>query len=184
MNDIELNPSTRNSDMRLFFGIGLDKPSKAHIVDWLSQHVDSKRPFTKPENLHLTLAFLGQTPVHFVPELINFAQSLCFTPFSLDFEHIDYWQETGIFFLKPNTLPHELSNLAHALRTRGEEFGLYINPYAFSPHITLCRGNKNKPLVTAPIQPFSLTVDAFHLYHSHQSEQGLVYEPIKRFPAR
>jgi 2'-5' RNA ligase len=181
MSETPLQISMTHASMRLFFGIGLDSQAKQHIQDWLSQQVESKRAFTKPDNLHLTLAFLGLTPSEFLPELERFAQSLTIEPFTLQFEQHDYWQDTGIFFLKPHTIPSQLAELANALRTKGESMGLYQNPYAFAPHISLSRGNKLKPNVIKPITPFELCVNSFSLYHSHQSEQGLVYEPIARF---
>lgn len=181
MSETPLQILKAHASLRLFFGIGLDSHAKHHIQDWLSQQVESKRTFTKPDNLHLTLAFLGLTPSVFLPELENFAQSLTIEPFTLRFEQHDYWQDTGIFFLKPQSIPSQLAELAHSLRTKGESMGLYQNPYAFAPHITLSRGNKQQPNVTKPITPFEIKVDSFSLYHSHQSEQGLVYEPITRF---
>ncbi|MCF2858463.1 RNA 2',3'-cyclic phosphodiesterase [Pseudoalteromonas sp. SMS1] len=165
---------------RLFFGLGLDAQAKAHISPWLNQSVSHAKPATLARNWHITLAFLAQVDESSTAALIDFARKLNLAPFELHFSHTGYWSHNGIFYLKP--APSEaLNRLATPLREISEQWQLYSNPYAFSPHITLFRGLKKAPEVQSPLAPWTLTVTEFHLYHSHTCQDGLHYTPIASF---
>ncbi|TLX46001.1 RNA 2',3'-cyclic phosphodiesterase [Pseudoalteromonas phenolica] len=171
-----------NESKRLFFGIGLDDVAKEHIKAWLDSSVVGKKPHTKVQNWHLTLAFLPNVQPDQQNQLVAFARSLQVAPFSLKFSETGYWPHNGIFYLQPDSIPKPLSMLAEPLRDKGSELDIYHNPFSFAPHITLFRSHKPCPEVAQTIPPFSLTVKQFHLYHSYQcKEYGLVYEPIETF---
>ncbi|ALU43595.1 RNA 2',3'-cyclic phosphodiesterase [Pseudoalteromonas rubra] len=167
---------------RLFFGIEVDKPSQAQIAAWLRTQVSASKAPTKPENWHLTLAFLGQVETQHDAELVAFARQLQVPEFTLTFAHIGYWSGKGIFYLHPESVPSQLRALAEPLRALGTELGLHCDRLPFSPHITLFRGHKPEPRVDAPMTPFTLSVTQFHLYHSYRCDtQGLIYQPIESF---
>jgi 2'-5' RNA ligase len=167
---------------RLFFGIGLDDAAKEHIKTWLDNSVVGKKPHTKVQNWHLTLAFLPNVQPDQQNQLVEFARSLQVAPFSLKFSATGYWPHNGIFYLQPDSIPQSLSLLAEPLRDKGSELDIYHNPFSFAPHITLFRSHKPCPQVLKAITPFSLIVKQFHLYHSYRCEErGLVYEPIETF---
>lgn len=170
---------------RLFFGIGLDCVAKNHIESWLKASVRAKKPSTPMRNWHLTLAFLPNVSPEQKRRLMTFAQQLQVSPFSLHFSEIGYWAHNGIFYLKPEYIPSELTALAEPLRAYGHTLGIYENPYTFSPHITLYRNHKPTPEVLETIEPLSITVDSFHLYHSYRNAlQELVYQPVMSFRLR
>ncbi|WP_125718585.1 RNA 2',3'-cyclic phosphodiesterase [Pseudoalteromonas rubra] len=167
---------------RLFFGIGLDAHSQAHINAWLCTEVRARKAPTKMENWHLTLAFLGQVTESQEADMVAFARQLQVSGFTLNFAQTGYWSGNGIFFLRPEPEPAQLSALAEPLRDMGAKLGLHCNRLPFAPHITLLRGHKGEPEVRSSITPFTLTVTRFHLYHSYRCDtRGLVYEPVQSF---
>jgi 2'-5' RNA ligase len=170
------------STKRLFFGIALTREAQTHIRQWLDTSVIAKKPSSKDSNWHLTLAFLPDVAASQELLLVEFARSLTVSKFSLTICEIGYWEHNGIFYLKPDNIPPSLNQLAAPLRNKGSELGIYNNPYGFAPHITLFRSHKPSPTINAPIEPFVLPVEQFHLYHSYRtSENGLIYQPIETF---
>ncbi len=168
---------------RLFFGLGLSSQAEQAIDDWLHTAVQSKRALVKKTNLHLTLAFLAEVDSEREHELVCFAEQIEFTPFSLTFSATGYWPHNGIFYLKPDESPEPLLSLANKLRDKGEALGLYHNQLPYSPHITLLRRAKPEPLVSRPFGPLTVRFDRFSLYHSHSTDEGLRYDPLKTFLA-
>ncbi|MCG7536127.1 RNA 2',3'-cyclic phosphodiesterase [Pseudoalteromonas sp. OOF1S-7] len=167
---------------RLFFGIGLDEHSQAHIDAWLQAQIRARKAPTRRQNWHLTLAFLGQVEAPQEAELVTFARQLQVPAFSLNFAHTGYWAGNGIFYLRPEPVPLALRGLAEPLRALGAKLGLHCDRQPFAPHITLFRGHKGEPEVHAPVAPFTLQVKAFHLYHSYRcAAQGLIYRPLQSF---
>ncbi|KZW99024.1 hypothetical protein JL49_20245 [Pseudoalteromonas luteoviolacea] len=168
------------STRRLFFGIGLDSPTTAVIQRWLDDSVEYHKAPTLSRNWHITLAFLAQVEASTTDALIEFAGQLNVAPFELHFAQSGYWAHNGIFYLSPSPC-EALESLAAPLRDISEQWQLYTNPYAYLPHITLFRNHKPIPQVRASIEPFTLTVSNFHLYHSHALQDGLHYTPIASF---
>lgn len=172
----------KNQDTkRLFFGLDLPNDKKDLISNWLATNVSSSRKPVRKANLHLTLAFLPNVNTINKKKLVEFANQIIATPFKLRFSQTDYWQKTGIFFLKPNTTPKALSHLAHKLRDKGEALGIYNNPFAYHPHITLMRGCKQQPIEIKPLPPIEVSFTQFTLFHSTRIENTLCYRPIRSF---
>ena len=167
---------------RLFFGLDFEKEDKYRIFKWLENSVDNKRKSVLEHNLHLTLAFLPNVTLDNEQKLIEFAKHLTLSPFQLQFEHTGYWQDTGIFYLKPNKVTTQLTELATSLRAEGERLGIYKNPHAFHPHITLKRNCKPQPRINKNITPFNVEFKQFKLFHSTRVNNQLRYLPMMEFP--
>ena len=50
------------------------------------------------ENIHLTLAFLGDTEASLVPDLIALARDIAFAPMRLPLDRIGYWKHNRIIW--------------------------------------------------------------------------------------
>mgnify|MGYP000002860805 FL=1 len=169
---------------RLFFGLDFSEEDKSKIFNWLTSKVESKRKPILKSNLHLTLAFLPNVPIKTQEALIEFARSLSVSPFSLRFEETSFWQNSGIFYLKPTSQPSSLTQLANTLRDEGEKLQLYTNPFAYHPHVTLIRNCKQPPQIIQKITPFDVTYSEFKLFHSTRINNLLRYIPIETFPLK
>jgi 2'-5' RNA ligase len=132
--------------MRLFVSAGLSPTS----LDTLEGAISRLRPaaprlkFTKRENLHFTLKFLGETPAESLPEIMHIisGEALKSEPFKISVE--------GVGYFGPRRCPRiiwaglregraEMCALAAGLNGRLDKF-LHGEREAF-PHITIARLN-------------------------------------------
>lgn len=162
--------------MRLFIGLRPDPDFRAA----LAQMQDSLRAagiaarYLAPENLHLTLAFIGEWAVDAVPPLP------AAEPFRITLSHPGIFPKAKVLWagVEPSAA---LDTLAQRVRGILAEAGVPFDPQDFNPHITLAR----KPLVpegtdlrTVPVPPASMTVRGVCLYRSERTESGMAYTVI------
>lgn len=155
--------------------------------------------WTAPENLHITLAFLGDMETHRLGEVCSAVDQACAeqAPFTLT------WGGLGAF---PHTRqPHilwvgitegqdYLQHLHQQLEFTLEPIGYRAEARPYKPHLTLGRVGRNRQLVlTTPRgnDPFktysenegdSWMVGEIHTMASDLSPSGPVYSVISRHP--
>ena len=128
--------------------------------------------YTNTENLHLTLAFIGDySDPHAVLEAMA---SVPFVPFPLALEGIgcfrDLWW-AGI--RKSDALETYVRRLRHAL----SEADIPFDKKRFSPHITLIRKAVGRlPGISIPTA--EMQVERISLMRSERGKQGMVYTEI------
>lgn len=160
--------------MRLFVAVRLSDGVK----DALSAAQDElysrgvRGRFTSAENLHLTLAFIGEYPE---PEAVLEALSaVSFAPFELALEGMgcfgDLWW-AGLADSAP------LLSLAGKVRRALADNGVPFDRKRFSPHITLIRNAAGKPPGTA-VRPASMTVGAVSLMRSDRGKKDMIYTEL------
>ena len=166
--------------MRLFIAIRLSDEIKAglsSVQSFLKNH-GVRGNFTKLENLHLTLAFIGE---YADPErVLDAMRSIPFEPFQIRLEGFGsfgalYWCGIG----ENNGLSAYVKRLRRALA----ENGIPFDRKKFSPHITLIRKasfdrNRGFPGVTVP--DASMEADRVSLMRSDRAKSGMVYTEIER----
>ena len=161
--------------MRLFIAIEFNKTIHKALTDIQRiirfQGVTGR--FTRDENLHLTLAFIGDYPDP--DQVLECMESVPFTPFDISLEGFGhfgdlYW--TGI--RKSDALEAYVKRLRHVLADEGIPF----DRKKFSPHITLVRRASfvREPAVVIP--PASMTVDHITLFRSDFANSGMIYTEI------
>lgn len=167
--------------MRLFFGLPFDAVSRAAFLsaqDELRRHA-VKGKFTDGENLHLTLAFLGEVERERLPALRALAAAMGRETFPLIFRSLRCFPG-GIWYLAPDPCPALMdaqSRLAEALQSEG--FRLDARPYV--PHLTLGRKivlDGDGPPEEARPSPISAAGGPVRLSHSHREEGRLRYSVI------
>lgn len=143
-------------------------------VDW----VDS-------ENYHLTLCFLGDTPLDQVDQLEHLTKSMLRHDLSFQV----HLQSVGYYEINPRlsliaALPSEnehLANLQQRVATVVKQAGIDYETADFYPHITLGKlPNDNgfqHPEEWPGVDLYSLA-DAVVLFQSKQGENGSVYTPL------
>ena len=165
--------------MRLFYGLRF-RPETLDAVealqaDLLLQGMTGR--ITRRENLHLTLAFLGELPAERVPILRELLR-LHLTGFSgqaLPCSSLGIFPGRILYLSPeaPEVLLEAQSSLSGALRREG--FSLEKQP--FHPHVTLCR-NCRLPEGIPEIRPVMLTVSEAALMLSHRPDSVLTYSPL------
>ena len=165
--------------MRLFIAIQLSdsiRDSLSAVQMYLKDH-DVRGNYTKLENLHLTLAFIGEySDSDFALEVIH---SVPFAPFPMRIEGFGsfgdlYWCGIGA----NDTLLFYVKRLRRALA----ENGIPFDRKKFSPHITLLRRaefdrRRGFPGVTVP--DVSMQVSGVSLMRSDRTKSGMVYTEVE-----
>ena len=164
--------------MRLFIAICLNEELR-HAVHGAQEELRRqgvRGNFTRPENLHLTLAFIGEYPD---PEpVLEAIASVPFRPFLLRLEGIgafdDLWW-LGLAGSEP------LAAYVRRLRRALGEAGIPFDRKRFSPHITLVR----RAVWAQPAPPplklprAEMTVEHIALMRSTRGRDGMIYTEIE-----
>lgn len=131
---------------RLFIALWPDDALRQALHDWREPCPGGvgTRPVA-PEQLHLTLHFLGAVPNQQVPPLRS-ALRVPFRAFELGFSRCERWPG-GVLVVPPDAVPTALAGLHAALGEALRRLGLPAQARAFRPHITLARRH------TGPVPP-------------------------------
>lgn len=197
--------------MRTFIAIELPGGVKQRVIERQrrlqrlldEQGIGGAFRWTPPDNLHLTLRFLGETGDaqrrQIETALANIAAQS--TVFQLAV------QATGAFpnLRKPNILwldfggdLNVLLPLQGRIELTAQQAGFAAENRAFTPHLTIARAQKNAApamlaragealrTVTGTPSPADapFTVDTFHLIHSDLRPAGPIYTPLASFALR
>lgn len=165
--------------MRLFIAINLSEPMRAALVRAQNELHDHgvRGSYTPEENLHLTLAFLGEVPD--AGPVLEALSPVSFTAFELCLEGMgrfgDLWW-AGIRESAP------LAALARRVRHALAESGVPFDRKRFSPHITLLRGARGS-MPEIRLGSASMTVDTVALMRSDRGKNGMIYTELGRLTA-
>ena len=132
---------------------------------------------TKVENIHLTMAFLGDTPVERIGELNAIAASVSCPPFEMNFSQLGWWRHNQVAWATCQEIPNSLKEFQRQLNEGLRKAGFPAENRPFVPHVTLLRKARCKgipPLETAIRWP----VKEFVLVQSQLDSKGSIYEKI------
>ncbi len=164
--------------MRLFIAIEFDDNIISALTglqaDMKSQGVTGK--FTKQENLHLTLAFIGDygNPV----DVLNVMEQVPFKEFSIKLNGVGNFGELFWAGIDKND---ELNAYVRRLRSVLADAGISYDKKKFSPHITLIRktayrGAKAIPVMEVPRG--EMLVRRISLMRSERGKNGMIYTEV------
>ena len=162
--------------------LGLPIPSElAQALTRLARAIElPKGRRTAPENLHLTLVFLGEVAEPTLPAIEGELSKLTFAPFPLKLTNLNTFPRAGVLVAEvepARPLLHLQEKVAAGMARCG--FAPEDRPY--HPHITLARfhgplrlsQNQHTP---PPSLQRSFTADTVNLYRSHLTSTGSHYE--------
>ncbi len=167
---------------RLFFALWPDATVREPLVRLQRGLGDCGRS-VPPENLHVTLRFLGDTDETRIAALKAVATAAVFEPFAWRLDRLGLWPRTGILWAGTAATPPALGALATTLSVRLEELGIEPERRPFQAHCTLFRKSRRRPR-SLEITPICWSVDEFVLVESRLDGRGASYAVIERFPAR
>jgi 2'-5' RNA ligase len=174
--------------IRLFIAINCDDETKKLILSVQEKiRVQSlKGNFSRPENIHLTLVFLGETPEDQVPAIcpaikealrppvasfsLTFSQTGCFTHSKKEL----WWIGAGHSDPSLGTLKNLRQRITGGLSAAGVAF----DDRPFNPHITLGREIKHNAPIVIDRQKIIFPVNRISLMKSERSGGVLVYTEI------
>lgn len=167
------------------------------LVDRLKKNLTHEKfiNYCRPENIHLTLKFLGSTPVDDIPNIIETVQKTAkrHQPFTMDFDRTGLFGSNRVprvMWLGMNDQPQALFDLENDLLDAFDDLGYMRDRQNFVPHLTVCR---IKSLVDKQffmqiynsIEPKTyLHADVKELvyYQSILQPTGPIYKPLAKIP--
>ena len=122
--------------MRLFIAINFTPAFKQDLVDMQSalQHGGVSGNFTRAENLHMTLAFIGDFGDP--DRVLDVMESVWFKPIRIELDGLQPFRDMFFAKIADN---RALASFVRRLRRALAEAGIPFDRKKFSPHITLVR---------------------------------------------
>ncbi|TVP14351.1 RNA 2',3'-cyclic phosphodiesterase [Shewanella sp. KCT] len=168
---------------RLFLAIAPDAAQLEQLTQ-LQASLDGEGRLVPRDNLHMTLAFLGQCSEAqqeaLSESLARLAHQRRLPVFEVTLNTLDHWVKPKIICLKGAARDPGLISLFNQCQRLAQQLGLHTSEHSFTPHITLMRKAKMLPALKAP--SLTLSGHALHLYHSQSSEQGVQYKVLASWP--
>ncbi len=188
-------------NLRLFVALDPPEPVRRRIAAMQSdlrraagRHADEVR-WVAPENVHLTLQFLGAVPEERLEGLRGAlaAAAASARPLSLEVKGAGGFpsaRRPRVVWLGVGGEVEALAGLAADLGRRLAPLGFPPEDRALSPHLTLGRAREGRGAPglggalaqVAGMEAAPWRADALLLYRSHLSPSGARYEPLDWFP--
>ncbi len=148
--------------------------------------------WTRAENCHLTLQFLGDIPEETVKPLsIALTNAgLTIQPFTAELKGIGQFpvrNPLSVLWIGVDQGNQEMRNLEKAIRNPLVECGIKFDKKPFSPHLTIGRGRKGQKAQLNNLDSYAnlsagkIEVNAFYLMKSVLHQSGPVYTVVKKF---
>ena len=180
--------------MRLFIAIKIPEDIRAGIASQLKKFraISPHAKWVRPENLHLTLKFLGEADQTKLGEVQSELASVrSAQPVTLEFQ--------GLGFFPNPKRPHvfwagiqgssNLASIAHTIDQAMGALGFPREDRVFAPHLTLARFTQPSlpPGLRTPVEQNitrsfgSFTTREFHLIESKLKSAGAAYTTLRTF---
>ena len=163
--------------MRLFTAIVPGSEIIAGTEDMVSslRRAGIRGNYTKPANIHITLAFIGEYPDP--KKVLEAMRSVTFEPYRLALRGAGHFRDliwAGI------DSDGELADHVSRLRQALDRYGIPYDRKPFSPHITIIRGASVIPDAIPGPSEAEMTVKSIVLMRSDRTPSGMVYAPVGR----
>lgn len=159
--------------MRQFIALTFNSSFKeelVHIMDTLKEEgIQGK--YYDPDNLHMTLAFFGETNRQ--DEIMEIIQSIPFPEITITLNRIGHFKKIYWVGIQENS---ELDTYVNTLRNALKEHNIPFDEKPFYPHITILRKAEEGDRTLQEISTKDIKVE---LLQAHYLEEGLKYLPYK-----
>jgi 2'-5' RNA ligase len=181
--------------VRLFVALEIPPAARENLANFIKQlrPLAPQPRWVRPENLHVTLKFIGELPAERLTAIrtalasIRAAQAV-----TIDFRGLGFFpngKRPRVFWAGMNASPN-LMMLAADIEHAVEKLGIPPEQRPFSPHLTLARFEPPRlpEKLRAPIQDNaerefgSLAAQEFHLIESQLKPSGAEYTTLESFP--
>jgi RNA 2',3'-cyclic 3'-phosphodiesterase len=186
----------KNETWRVFCAIEL--PSL--VIEKISEHImrlraaapDSPASWSRPENVHLTLKFIGEIGQNRVADLSQAAAAAVagFSPFEILIKNTGSFPKQGtprVFWIGVDDYSEKLKQLQGKLEDECVQLGFAKEARTFNPHLTIARGRKPRgarALAAAHKEmgfaPTEVSVRELTVIRSELSSAGSNYTVISR----
>ncbi|MFP4105078.1 MAG: RNA 2',3'-cyclic phosphodiesterase [Phycisphaerae bacterium] len=182
--------------MRTFLAVDLDEPTRASLAELAGKVSPTlgKMKFVAPENLHVTMKFLGDVPDEVVRDVCEAAERAAtrLSPFDVSVSGLSFVPPKGrrlrMIWANVRDESGGLRRLFDELELELGELGYPPEPREFAPHVTLARvkvardaGAVRAALSDVEQRDFGLvSVGNLTVYRSELTRRGPVYTPMAR----
>ena len=162
--------------MRCFIASWPDEPTRlalSSVSDDVRKRVEHRR-VSRLEDLHLTLAFIGEIAADVALDLSNALKKLRFKPFAWQPDTLGFFKDAGVVWLGSVGEPAKpLATLANRVRALLDDNGVAYDKRPFAPHITLLRGVDT--FVAEKVSPVHWHIKSIGLYRSDPARRVSSY---------
>lgn len=170
--------ASSSASLRLFYALWPDEATRTALAGLLTPpgQPGHGRP-TAPENLHLTMAFLGMQPAQVVPALEQVLHAISFPELRLQLDRYGYFQRARIAWLGMKHPPPSLLQLQRELSAALRQCGIgHDKESTFRPHVTLAR---NAPAAPSGKEAGIIwQAPQLALVHSTTTPHGPIYQVL------
>lgn len=165
--------------MRLFYAVNFTAEFKEKAMDSIKA-LEGLGVFGRPvqrDNIHLTLAFLGEAEPEHAKKAM---EGVSGAPFTLTFHQLGhFWQKDGALVYLAASKSRPLYSLQKNLVSELKKAGFALDPRPFRPHLTLFRQAViPSALPASPIGKLTAQVSGFSLMLSERNKGVLTYTPL------
>jgi 2'-5' RNA ligase len=176
--------------MRLFFAVNFDDKERSRLLAIQAQlkAQSVKGNFSRPENLHLTLVFVGETHEARVPDVVDIFNNALHPPpeaFTLAFSRAGCFTHSkkelwwlGTDRSDPGLL--RLSELRHRITTGLAAAKIKFDDRPFNTHITLGREIKHTAPIALPFDRITVKIRHISLMRSTHEQGLLTYTELSK----
>lgn len=163
--------------MRIFIAIRFTEAFRSSILDVQDGLKENgvRGNYTQPENLHLTLAFIGETER--VEEIKAAVDAVKFEPFVIRTGKMGCFNGRSRVVWLGIEGEDKVKAIAQHLRRNLDQRGIDYAKGKFSPHITLVRQPSEMPL-DIDVESESMTVSKIYVMKSERINGRLVYTAL------
>ncbi len=169
--------------LRVFFALWPDSALQTALHNMGNAlNPDCGGRVTRPETIHLTLAFIGALPADRLEALYAVAARVSAQAFDWQVDQLGYWRRHQILWAGTSQPLEALTTLAGRLHAALNDANLdFDDTKPFAPHITLLRKARCEQLVQPP-QALYWRVREFVLVQSETAAEGANYRVLRRWP--
>jgi RNA 2',3'-cyclic 3'-phosphodiesterase len=139
----------------------------------------------RPDQLHLTLEFLGLVPELRLGSVLEAGEAVSgtVTPFEVVLDRVEHWQRPQVLCLTASVVPETLAALVWSLRSALSARGFDPEKRPFRPHLTLARKVRLPP-PAGSVVPQCWAAHEYSLVESITGPEGSRYERLSTWPMR
>ena len=181
--------------MRLFIAIEIPEDIRARIASLLKEFraISPHGKWVRPENLHLTLKFMGETDPAKLVEVQSALASICSAqPITIEFRGLGFFpnaRRPRVFWLGIQSSA-ALADTVAAIDRAVHKLGFPLEERPFTPHLTLARFTESSLAASlqsaitekAAVSLGAFTATEFHLIESKLKSSGAEYTTLQSFP--
>lgn len=171
-------PTSMTSTQRLFFALWPPAELSHELYRLAGNALRDDGRRVVPENVHLTLAFLGSVDAPFRKCSEQAAAAIRGESFTLRLEQLGCWPKPGILWVGPWETPAPLLDLVRQLNAALAGCGYEAETRPYAAHLTLAR-KVHAHHAQHTVEPRTWEIDRFHLVQSHTHADGARYEILR-----